>query len=464
MGQAFPRGAEFLVCKVVQRVRSADSGRLRRPHFSLLQSFSFMKNSRLPQIVLRIMGVPQVVFLVAFIARLRVLSQLLPAQAWTGFYRYNEPSHIAWALVSGFGFSAPWPNTPVAATAQQPPLYPFLLAAIFKFTGAYSYLSLWIAVGLNAAFSALTAVLILRVAKRDFGTGIAILAAWVWSCWLYEAVVSIRLWESSLSASLLMLGMLWVWELADSLRAWRWLSFGALAGIAALNNTTLLAVFPFFWLWLWAKYRRRGGSCTRQLLASIAMCVLILLPWTIRNYVAFHRIMPIRDNFGLELWVGLELMEEKPTAGVHRFFTRDFPLRDPTEYNQLGEITFMDTKRKMALDFIRQHPQEYARMVIIRCSKYWCHPAGTPWPFISMAAWLGLCLALWRKGLDATPYAVPLIVFPPVYYITHTFPTYRHPIEPVLIILASYAIVAAAEAGGACLRRSSSSRSLAANR
>ena len=335
------------------------------------------------------MGAPQVVFLVAFIARLRVLSQLLPTQAWTGFYRYNEPSHIAWALVSGFGFSAPWPNTPVAATAQQPPLYPFLLAAIFKFAGAYSYLSLWIAGGLNAVFSALTAVMILRVAKRDFGIATAILAAWVWSCWLYEAVVSIRLWESSLSALLLMLGMFWVWELADSLQVWRWLLLGALAGIAALNNTTLLAVFPFFWLWLWVKYRRHGRSCYKQLLASIAICVLTLLPWTIRNYVAFHRIMPIRDNFGLELWVGLELMEDSWRAPI---FIKDFPLRDPTEYNRMGEISFMENKRQMALNFIRQHPREYARMVIIRCSNIGVTQPELHGRYISLLAWLGMCL------------------------------------------------------------------------
>jgi hypothetical protein len=73
-----------------------------------------------------------------------------------------------------------------------------------------------------------------------------------------------------------------------------------------------------------------------------------------------------------------------------------------------------------------------------------------------------VCLALWRKGLDAALYAVPLVVFPPVYYITHTFPTYRHPIEPVIIMLAAYAIVSATEAGAACLRLSSASRSLAA--
>src|SRR5579872_587779 len=226
-----------------------------------------MKRSRFPQVVLRIMGAPQVVFLAAFIARLRVLCQLLPGQEWARFYRYNEAAHIAWALVSGFGFSAPWPNTPIAATAQQPPLYPFLLAAIFKFAGVYSHLSLWIAEGLNAAFSAATALMILRIAKRDFGTAAAILAAWVWACWQYEAVVSIRLWESSLSALLLMLGVLWVQELAESLQTWRWLLFGALAGVAALNNTTLLAVFPFFWLWLCLKYRRRGWSYYKPLLA-----------------------------------------------------------------------------------------------------------------------------------------------------------------------------------------------------
>ena len=60
-----------------------------------------MKSSRLPQTALRVMGAPQVVFLAAFIARLRVLSQLLPAQEWTRFYRYNEP--VSHCLGIGFG-------------------------------------------------------------------------------------------------------------------------------------------------------------------------------------------------------------------------------------------------------------------------------------------------------------------------------------------------------------------------
>ena len=406
---------------------------------TLLQFPSLMKSSRLPQIILRVVSAPRVVFLMALIARLRVLSQLVPAYAWQDFYRHNEPSHIAWALVSGFGYSAPWPNTPVAATAQQPPLYPLLLAAIFKLTGAYSYLSLWITVGLNAFFSAFTAVMILRIGKRDFNAATATLAAWIWACWPYEAVVSIRLWESALSGLLLMIGLFLAPELADSLRASRWLLFGALAGVAALSNTTLLAVFPFFWLWLWVSWRRRGRSCNRMLLASIAVCVLTLLPWTVRNYVAFQRVMPLRDNFGLELWVGMGHGSGKP----NQFSTPDFPLIDPTEYNRLGEIDFMESRRQMALNFIRQYPGEYLHRVINRCFRFWTEPTGTPWLFVSLLAWLGLCLALWRKRPNAPLYAVVLLVFPPVYYITHTFPTYRHPIEAEVILLAAYTAASA---------------------
>jgi len=399
------------------------------------------RSARLVRAAGRVLNSPVAVFSLALIARLRVLSELLPAHASHGFYQYNEPSHIAWALASGFGFSAPWPNTPIAPTAQQPPIYPLLLAGIFKLAGAYSYLSLWIALGLNALLSAVTAVLILRIGRREFGKLTGILAAWIWSCWLYEAAVAIRLWESTLAALLLMIGLLMLPKLAESLSPQRWLLFGALVAVAALTNTTLLSIVPFFWLWLWLGYRRRGRSCTRMLFASLAICVLVLLPWTIRNYLAFHRLFPVRDNFGLELWVGVELGSGKPGAAITRLFPRDFPLSDPTEYNRLGELAFMESRSRLAMQYIRENPREYLRLVAIRCFRFWSEPPGTPWMMISALAWLGALLAMLRKRLDALPYLVVLVSFPLVYYITHTFPTYRHPIEPVMLLLAAYSVV-----------------------
>ena len=365
--------------------------------------------------------------------RLWAVSQLLPAKAWSYFYQYNEFARIAWALASGHGYSSPWANTPLLPTAIEPPAYSFLLAGIFKMAGVYALGSLWIAVVLNAVFSSANAVLILRAGKRDFTSSAAVLAAWVWSCWTYEAVVAIRLWESSLTALLLMLALLWLPRVERSTRTSPWLLFGVLAGFAGLTNTTLLAIIPAFALWTWIECRRRGQPRGPQLLAFCAVFLIVLVPWTIRNYIVFHRLMPVRDNFGLELWLG---NHPSPTAASDN----DFPVLDPTAYNQLGEIRFMERKREMALRFIYEQPQQFLRRSLHRVWLFWIEPVKSAWGEISVLAWLG-CFLAWRKRKAiAVPYAIVMILFPTVYYITHTYDTYRHPMEPVIILLACYAV------------------------
>jgi hypothetical protein len=227
---------------------------------------------------------------------------------------------------------------------------------------------------------------------------------------------------------------------AESQRTSRWLLFGVLAGLAALTNTTLLSVFPFFWLWLWITCRRGGRPCFKFLLASVTVCVLTLLPWTIRNYETFHRVMPMRDNFGLELWIG----NHEGAMQVHQF-PRDFPLIDPTEYNRLGELPFMEAKRQIGLQFIGRHPGEFLWLSARRCFKYWTDPDKSIWLPVSLMAWLGAAAALSRKELDGVPYVLVLLVFPLIYYITHTFSSYRHPTEPAIFLLAAYATVAVAQ-------------------
>lgn len=390
-----------------------------------------MLNVRRP--VLKIAGSPRVLFLVALTIRVWVLAQLLPQKAWEYFYHYNEFARIAWALVSGHGYSSPWANTALAPTAVEPPVYSFLLAGIFHLAGSYTYPALWIAAGLNAVLSSITAVLILRLGKRDFGLPVGILAGWVWACWLYEAAVAVRLWESSLSALLLVFALLILPRLKEP-NVRLWLSFGFLAAIAGLTNTTLLSVFPFLWGWLWVSYRQRGRSCGRILFASLGIFVLTLLPWTFRNYAAFHRLIPVRDNFGLELWLGNH-------EGVSHRFDTDFPILDPREYNRLGEISFMESKRDIALQFIGQHPVEFLSLSTRRCLRYWTAPDPVVWFPLSVLAWSGMILFLRRKRLEAFPYAVVLLMFPLVYYITHTFNSYRHPTEPEMFLLAAYACV-----------------------
>ena len=378
---------------------------------------------------------PAVIFVIALSMRLWAASRLSPEKAWRYFYGYNEFARIAWAMVSGHGYSSPWPNTPLLPTAVEPPVYTLLLFGIFKIGGAYSFLSLWIAIALNAVLSSITAVLILRTGQSTFGSPVGILAAWVWSCWLYEAVVSVRLWESSLSALVLFVGLLWLPELARTLRPVSWAGFGALAGLGALTNTSLIAVFPFFLVWLFIQHRRQKRFCGLQLATAIVICILVMLPWTIRNYLTFHRWMPVRDNFGLELWLGNH-------EGVGTQF-ETFPIVNPEEYNRLGEIRFMETEREIAFRFIRQHPVEFLGRCARHVFRYWTEPRGSAWPLVTFLAWVALGLALYRRRTELIPHGIVMLCFPAAYYITHTFPTYRHVIEPSVLLMASYAVVSA---------------------
>jgi len=393
-----------------------------------------VRSNRFGQTIWTLVQSPLVIFLVAFAIRLWAALQLLPQKAGSFFYKNNEPARIAWALVTGHGFSSPWPNTPLLPTAQQPPGYPLLVAGIFKIFGAYTISALWAGLLLNAVFAALTAVVILQLGRRNFGTLVGVLASWVWACWLYEAAVSIRLWENALSALLLSVSLLLLPTVAESSQFSRWLLFGLLGGAAALVNTSLLILFPFFWTWLWFTSRTQTLVRSRLVLCSLAVCILLILPWTIRNYEVFHRLIPLRDNFGLEFWLGNH-------EGAPNGLQKDFPLLDPSEYNRLGEIKFMEAKEQIGFQFAHQHPGYFLKLCLMRIHLFWTEPPASPWWLISALAWIGGILALRSKGLAAVPFIAVLLIFPIVYYVTHSFPTYRFPMEPLMLILATYTVV-----------------------
>jgi hypothetical protein len=142
----------------------------------------------------------------------------------------------------------------------------------------------------------------------------------------------------------------------------------------------------------------------------------------VRNYTQFHRFIPVRDNFGYELWVG---NHDSPTA---------------REYGPDGEISFMESRRDMAMEFIRTNPGKFLRRCVYRFFQFWTDPK-KDWLSLSLVAWLGLMLAIRKKVANVIPLTIPVWVFPIVYYITHPSPSYRHPIEPMILMFAAFALV-----------------------
>src|SRR5437588_727391 len=84
-----------------------------------------------------------------------------------------EMGRIGAAIASGHGFSNPF-GPPTGLTAWEPPLYPYLIAGVFKIFGIYSLGSAFVLLAINSVFSALTCIPIFWMARRIFSEKVAV--------------------------------------------------------------------------------------------------------------------------------------------------------------------------------------------------------------------------------------------------------------------------------------------------
>ena len=133
--------------------------------------------------IYRVLHSPLAMLLVAFAVRLAVMShmQSFHISAEDDHFRFGfETGRIARSIASGEGFSSPLVK-PTGPTAWLPPVYPFLLAGIFKVFGIYSVNSALCVLILNSLFSAMTCVTIFLIGHKAFGREAATCAAWIWA-------------------------------------------------------------------------------------------------------------------------------------------------------------------------------------------------------------------------------------------------------------------------------------------
>jgi hypothetical protein len=371
---------------------------------------------------------PIVIFTVALIFRSLTAAFLLHDYGSALFYHDSELSYIAAHLAAGEGYSAPYEHVPILPTAQQPPLYPFLLAGIFRIFGSFTSQSLCVLLAIQSLAGATTALMICVAGSRYFTRSIGLFAACFWAFWPFESLFDLPIGIYGLSALAV---SLWFVNaphvLAISNRSRDWILLGIAGGIILLLNPTLAVVLLASVAWV----RRREHIGLNLFFASTAL-LLVLAPWTVRNYIAFHRFVPMRDNLGSQLFVG----NHPGMTGEDDF--DGFPSHDPREYSQLGEMKYMDLKQSEALEFIRHDPTSFVRRAAKRFVDFWVSPGFIPMGIVSILAWVCIGIALLnRVGRQMGIFlAVSLFFFPTIYYVSRFWTVYRHPIEPVMLLAA----------------------------
>jgi hypothetical protein len=394
----------------------------------------------------------------AFAARMAILCYIwyeapTPVKAFLP-YGY-ELGRVASSIAGGHGFSSPLRFVDTGPTAWFTPIYPYFVAAIFKIWGIFSFKSRLIIEAFNCAFASLTVLPIYGIARRTFGENVAVGAAWGWVFLPTALFFPITwIWDTSLTALFLALIFWATLAMRDAKTIGAWLGYGALWAVGVLINPSLLSLLPFLAGWAAWQARRDSMPWVKFSAAALVVLAIALVPWTVRNYRVFGKIIVLRSNFGLELWLGNNPnVPDTWSPWLHPNDSRE----EADKYQRMGEIAFMEAKQREAIAFMRTHPADTLHFMFRRFIDNWLaitdNPAdawsASPWylkAFVvlnllfSVFTLLGALFVNRTKPLDAFPYLMVLLIFPLVFYVTHSSLRYRFPMDPIMMVLAAFGV------------------------
>jgi 4-amino-4-deoxy-L-arabinose transferase-like glycosyltransferase len=366
-----------------------------------------------------------------------------------------EMGWTARSIALGHGFSGPFQQI-TGPTAIVPPLYPYLLAGIFKLFGLYTPVAAFVALLVNSVLSALTCIPVYGAAREASGERLARWAALGWAIYPFAVYFSAaRIWDHALTSLLFACCFWWAMRLHRAVRVRTWVLFGVVFGVTALSNPSTVSMLPFLLLIAVWRGQQIGVPALKRAMIAFAAFLLTMLPWTIRNERALHIPAPLRDGFWLELYagnIGDPTNSNSPSA---------HPASNPEEmahYSQLGEPAYMAQKQVMAIETIRAHKRMFVAATVRRFLRYWTgfwsfapaylehEPFDLPnVPFCTtLSSFVIAGLATWWRNRRDTllPFALLVVLFPVPYYLTHASMDYRQPMEPELAILVTAGMLA----------------------
>jgi 4-amino-4-deoxy-L-arabinose transferase-like glycosyltransferase len=220
-------------------------------------------------------------------------------------HRLVDPAEVNYASLGGRGEWQPQINEPIGG--------PLLLAGVWEITGREDYLPMQI---LQALVDAFCALLIFRISLLLFKRRVAALAAAA----LYALYLPIA-WQTTIAYNDIWAVDFTIAIVAAHLEAvrsahrWRWLVVcGLLTGTGVYFRPNLLILPALLTL---ATIPRAGWRrMLAQALVPTAIALILLAPWTIRNYERFHTFVFVRSGFWATMWVGLGELPNNIGASV----------------------------------------------------------------------------------------------------------------------------------------------------
>jgi hypothetical protein len=224
-------------------------------------------------------------------------------------------------------------------------------------------------------------------------------------------------------------------------------------GFTALLNPVIMGTYPFGFTWLYLKAETTRARIIQVMSLMLIILGLVTSPWLVRNYLVFGQFAFIKSNFGNELYLGTKgdiIWERRDEISARGNANTSLTETEQEFLKQANEVTRNGFLFRKALGFIAEHPLQFAQQTIIRVLRFWTYMrpqegwiAEIPLVmYLILILLAGFSLLLRQaKSREMQLVLLFLISLPLPYYFTlvNIF-RYRFPIEPLLIIFASYTI------------------------
>jgi hypothetical protein len=229
------------------------------------------------------------------------------------------------------------------------------------------------------------------------------------------------------------------------------LAAGALWGLAILARETLLYFVPLAALWL--LWRRRAAGGARRAAALVLGTVLVVAPWTWRNWLSFGALIPVSTAGGLNLFQGNALLSRQEVYDEYYAV----PGRLEQYHHALRRGLESIRERQPGWFFeklVEQMPMfwEAESMAAIHIKRGAYGPVPPRWailfglvlllPYLALLPPLVAGLAGARYGREPVLLAGVLAYYNLIHVVTHGFNRYRLPVMPVVFLFASWAVAA----------------------
>lgn len=329
-------------------------------------------------------------------------------------------------IIQGRGYSS---SLSGILDSNRPPLFPFLLAGIYGIFGP-SHLAAKLALAL---IGSLTCLFIYLIAKEVFNKRVATVALLISIVYPFFIYYTGRLLTETLFVFLLATTILELIKVTKTHFLKDQLLVGGLLGLAILTRP-VLSFFPIAILILLFVLFENKKIALKNFAIIFLVMVVILAPWTIRNYKIHHNFVLVSTIGGLAFWGG-----NNPQAVDGGWFD----VITPEEFKNLSEVEQSKRFYQMGFSFIRENPKLGAKRAFLKVGRFWSlYPRTTKrdkiislfsygllLPFSILGAFLSL--KRWRKVLVLY---LTILYFTGMSVIFYGSTRFRLPIEPYIII------------------------------